>query len=177
VDPLACALARERCGAYIMQASVTELPLPDAVFDAVVSADVLHHLDDDAAALRELYRVLRPGGTLVVNVPVDGWLWSHHGVAVHRRRRYTRRSLRAQLAAAGFADVRLTHWNTLPLPLIAAHRKLWPAPASRSEVRRYPRLIEAGFRAALAVEGAWLRAGRTLPIGGSLFGTAVRPGQ
>src|SRR5688500_3743515 len=53
------------------QASVLNLPYPDATFDLVTSFDVIYHLDvaDDVAALRELSRVLRPGGALLVRVP------------------------------------------------------------------------------------------------------------
>src|SRR5256886_11821492 len=50
----------------------TAMPFSDAVFDRVVAAEVLEHIDDDQAALREIARVLRPGGLLAVTVPA--WL-------------------------------------------------------------------------------------------------------
>ena len=123
LEPPACALARERCGTRIIEASVENIPLNEATFDAVVMADVLYHLDDDAAALQEAFRVLRPGGLLVVNVPAHRWLWSYHDVTVHGRRRYERGELRNKLAAAGLAVERMTHWNMLPLPLVWARAR------------------------------------------------------
>src|SRR5262245_45772041 len=68
LDDAAVTFARERVGpsAGIVTGSVTALPFPDAAFDAVVSADVLYHLDDDAAAAAQAWRVLRPGGIFVV---------------------------------------------------------------------------------------------------------------
>src|SRR5262245_3690370 len=61
-SPLALELARKRCGATVdlRPASVTALPFENDTFDAVVCADVLYHVDDDLAALREFHRVLRP---------------------------------------------------------------------------------------------------------------------
>jgi len=152
------------------------LPFEADRFDAVVSADVLYHLDDDAAALREIGRVLRPGGVAVINVPAHRWLWSYHDVTVHGRRRYERPELRAKLTAAGFREVRLTHWNLLPLPLVFIRRKLLPAPTCGSDVRLYPRPIEVAFGAAMAFERAWMGAGRrTLPAGSSILATAIKP--
>jgi SAM-dependent methyltransferase len=174
VEPVACELARARCGAEIVAGSVNALPFAAERFDAVVLADVLYHLDDDAGALAESGRVLKPGGAIIINVPAHRWLWSYHDVTVHGKRRYERAELREKLAAAGFGDVRATHWNTLPLPLIWARRKVWPAPASGSDVRLYPRPVEGLLRGAMAFERAAMAAGVSWPVGSSILATAVK---
>jgi len=174
VEPLACALARERCVGEIREASVLALPFGEGEFDAVVLSDVLYHLDDDAAALWEAHRVLRPGGVLVVNVPAYRWLWSYHDEATHARRRYTRGEVVGKLRAAGFGAVRATHWNALPLPLVVVRRKLLPAPRGGSDVRLYPVPVEALFRAAMAVERGWLSLAGSLPFGSSILARAVK---
>lgn len=55
------------------------LPLTDESIDLVLSYDVLEHVPDEPAALRELYRVLKPGGELIVSVPNKGWVFETHG--------------------------------------------------------------------------------------------------
>ena len=178
LSPLACELARQRGGqtVEIKEASVTALPFAEGVFDAVVSADVLYHVDDDEGALREFFRVLRPGGAVVINVPAYRWLWSYHDEAVHSRRRYGRREMIAKLTAAGFTGVQATHWNTLPFPLVVARRKLFPAPRDGSDVRLFAPPVEAGFNAAMAVERAWLSGVGRLPFGSSILAVARKPG-
>jgi SAM-dependent methyltransferase len=152
--------------------SVTALPFADQAFDAIVSADVLYHVDDDETALREFMRVLRPGGFVVLNVPAYRWLWSYHDVAVHSRRRYSRPDIVGKLRAAGFSAMRATYWNTLPFPLMVVRRKLLPAPRAGSDVHVYPAPVEAMFNVAMAFEGRWLRAFGALPFGGSVFAVA-----
>jgi SAM-dependent methyltransferase len=174
VSPLACELARERGATDVYEASVTALPFRDGEFAAVVSADVLYHLEDDEAALREMARVLRPGGIAVINVPAHRWLWSYHDVAVAGRRRYARRELADKLTHAGLAVARLTHWNSALLPLIAARRKLLPAPKSGSDVQLSPAWLERGLGAIAAGESTWIRRVGNLPLGSSILAVARR---
>ncbi len=176
VSPLALELVRKRCGATadLQEGSVTALPFDNGVFDAVVSADVLYHLDDDSAALREFHRVLCPGGVLVVNVPAYRWLWSYHDEAVHGRRRYGRAELLEKMSWAGFVRGRATYWNLLPLPLIIARRKLFPPARSGSDVQKLSAPVEAGLRGAMAIESACLAGFGTLPAGSSVLAVADR---
>jgi SAM-dependent methyltransferase len=174
---VALELARQRCPSEVKfrEASVSALHSGAAQFDAVVSADVLYHVDDDAAALREFFRVLRPGGMVVLNLPAYQWLWSYHDTAVHSRRRYGRGEVLAKLRSAGFEAPRATYWNTLPFPLIVARRKLLPAPSGGSDVQLMPAPVEKALDAMMALEQAWVRAVGSLPFGCSIFAVALKP--
>ena len=174
--PLACELARKRCGPEvdIRVASITELPFADESFDAVVSADVVCQVDNPEVAAREFSRVLRPGGVAVINVPAYMWMWSYHDDSCQTKHRYTRREVDRLLADAGFVDRRTTHWNALPFPVVWAKRKLFRSAADSSDVKLYPRPVEAVFNAAMEIEHAWLRAGGRWAWGTSVFAVATK---
>lgn len=176
ISPLACALARERTGTEITEGSVTALPFAEGVFDAVSTGDVLYHLADPGAALREFARVLRPGGIVLVNEPAYRWLWSYHDVAVGSKHRFTRPELRARFQAAGLEVKFASYANLLPLPLVVARRKWFPPRQPTSDVRLYPAPVEAVFSAMAWTEHAWMRLGWPLPAGSSVFVAAVKPG-
>lgn len=104
--------------------SVAErLPLNDGSVSTLVSMDVVEHLNDDAAGLREYARVLRPGGTLMLQVPAYRWLWSAHDELVDHKRRYTARQLASVVRGAGLRVVRETYYNAWLLPLAALTRR------------------------------------------------------
>lgn len=169
VSPRACALARERTSAEIVEGSAGALPFPDAHFDAVVSADVLCQLDHPVRALCEFRRVVRSGGAVVVNAPAFQWLWSYHDEACQSRQRFTRAELVGLFAAAGLEVSYASYANMLPLPLIAVRRKLLPPARPTSDLAVHAAPIEAAFAWMAAAEFAWMRRGGTLPIGSSVF--------
>jgi SAM-dependent methyltransferase len=110
--------------AEVVDGDLARLPFADREFDLVTALDVLEHLDDDRGALAELRRVVRPGGALVVTVPAHPRLWSSHDELNHHRRRYTSGTLRAVAAGGGWEVDRLTHFNSLLLPVAAVARRL-----------------------------------------------------
>jgi SAM-dependent methyltransferase len=100
------------------------LPYADASFDLVTALDVIEHIEDDRATLAELDRVLRPGGHLLVAVPAMPFLWGPQDEISQHFRRYTAPVLRERLREAGFAVHRLSYFNTILFPGIAAVRLL-----------------------------------------------------
>ena len=177
LDPGAAAVARAKSGRPLAIGSVDLLPFVDRAFDAILSADVLCHQGvDQERALHHVRRCLKPGGVLVLNLPAYRWLYSAHDVAVENARRYARGEVRDLLAAAGFARIRTRHWNTFLFPLMVVRRKLWPrGAAGASDVELLPPPVERAFGAVMALESRLLAAGISLPFGGSILATAVKP--
>lgn len=99
-----------------------DLPFPDASLGLCTFFDVLEHVANEDAMLREVARVLRPGGLAVLSVPAYMSLWSEHDVSLHHYRRYDRESLRRTLARNGFEVVRITYAMATILPAVAVYR-------------------------------------------------------
>ncbi len=149
-------------GAGVAQASAAALPFGPGAFDLVTSFDVLYALDDavEAAALSEMFRVLRPGGHLVVNVAAMALLTGNHSVLAGEVRRYSRGSLSARLTRAGFAIERITYTNASIAPLVAAVRLLQRVSGHResgAEISIPPAPLNRSLTAVLALEAAALR--------------------
>jgi SAM-dependent methyltransferase len=172
--PPAAARAARKAQVPAAAGSINALPFADASFGVAVSADVLSHgAADPRAALAELFRVLRPGGRLVLNLPAFRWLLSAHDLRVHNTRRFTAPELRDSLAAAGFEAVRTRYWNGLLLPLMVLQRKLLARRAeSRSDVATFPPWQDRMFFAATEIERTLPFA---LPAGGSVLAIARKP--
>lgn len=95
----------------VRQGEAEKLPYEDGAFDLVTALDVVEHLDDDLAGLREMRRVLRPGGRALLFVPAFMFLWGVQDDVSHHRRRYTLKELRRVLREAGYEVERATYAN------------------------------------------------------------------
>lgn len=80
---------------------VEHLPFEKEIFDVVCVLDVLEHVAD-SIAIKEIKRVLKDEGLIIITVPAFSWLWSKWDEALHHKRRYTKDSLSAILAKEGF---------------------------------------------------------------------------
>ena len=174
LSPLAVQLARERSGADVREGSITALPFADASFDAVVTGDVIYHVEDVALALREFARCVKPGGVVLVNEPAYRWLWSYHDDAVESKHRFTRPELVALFRQAGLEVVFASYANMLMLPLVVIRRKVFPPKQPTSDVQLYPAPVEALFSAMTWLEQAWTGRGLPLPGGSTVFVAGVK---
>lgn len=155
--------------------TLEQLPWDDATFATVCAFDVLEHVDEDAA-LREMMRVLRPGGLMLVSVPAYQALWGPRDDAAGHLRRYSRRMLRAALMRHGLTVEQLFGFQLALLPALLVSR--WTARWRRREELREDNpgaVVNALLR---SINAAEVRVGRVVrpPTGSSLFAVARKPG-
>jgi SAM-dependent methyltransferase len=171
----AVAYARER-GRDVTQGPIEAMPFEDESFDLALALDVIEHVPDDAAALRELYRVVRSGGSLLLTVPALMLLWSRHDEANGHYRRYTEVQLRRRVEEAGFEVAFATYFSTLLFPPVLAARTLWKVRPKKvaSDVAEVPGPVNAALASLFAQERRLVGRVR-LPVGVSALCLARRP--
>jgi SAM-dependent methyltransferase len=96
------------------------MPFEADSFDAITALDVIEHNEDDLAILADSFRILKPGGHIIITVPALMWLWSHNDDINAHIRRYTAAELRQKLAQVGFQVRRVTYNNFFVFPLAAS---------------------------------------------------------
>lgn len=151
-------------------ADLLQMPFTSEAVDLVLAADVLEHMDDDAAALREIQRVLKKGGRMLALVPAFEMLWGDQDDLSHHRRRYGKENLARAVVAAGFRIRRLTFFNiTFFLPILVARKllRLLRRPL-RSDNELTTPLLNRILAPIFAAEG-YLLPYLNLPVGVSLL--------
>lgn len=159
-----------------VQASLEALPFSDASYDGVIALTVLCSVPDDATAVRELARVTRPGGAVLLMEPAFDSLRRAHDATVHSLRRYRRATLAELATAAGLSVHRCTYaYSFLAPPAITL------AGLDRLRGRRDQpggsdvdkRTLDRAFAPLATRERAWL-ARHDVPVGTSLLVVATR---
>ena len=178
IDPEARAIAEKRLGKQVLSAPLPELNgVEPGQYDLVGAFDVVEHIDDDAAAVVALARLLKPGGKLLLTVPAHRWMWSAHDVVNHHKRRYSKRELRSLVERSPLKLEALGYLNTLLFPVAVGARfagKL--AGRETSDDSLPPKPLNWAFERIFAFERHLV--GRLpLPPGLSLFAIATLPEQ
>jgi SAM-dependent methyltransferase len=166
----------------VAQASITDIPCRSGAFDVVTSFDVLQTLtaEQERAAMAEMFRVLAPGGALVLNVAALEVLRGSHSVLAAEVRRYRRRVFRGALEGAGFQVARLTYTNASLFPLMLAVRSAQraaglPSPEEQgSDIAVPARPVNIALSALLSLEALLLRS-FDMPVGSSIMALAFKP--
>jgi SAM-dependent methyltransferase len=97
-------------------------PFSHHSFDIILALDLIEHLEDDRQALREITRLLKPNGSLIIFTPAFNFLWGLQDEVGQHYRRYTACDLRQKLQAVGLRIDKLTYANTFLFPFIWAGR-------------------------------------------------------
>lgn len=110
---------RERGEKNLTLGSINKIPFEDNFFDAVISLDVLEHVENDARAISEIKRVLKKEGISIVFVPAFMFLWSKTDELSCHFRRYTLSDLKKKIGGEGLSIVRMSYFNAfLFLPIL-----------------------------------------------------------
>jgi SAM-dependent methyltransferase len=156
--------SRQDADAPALVGDICEMPFADSRFDGVVCGEVLEHLDNDLAAVREIARVLCPDGILVASVPANPWSydWVDHWAG--HRRRYTAEGLGELMAAAGLDGVEVIAWG---FPLTGLYHRIVYRRVLRRRLERAatgasreragpPKLLQQVARSAFEVDSLFL---------------------
>ncbi len=151
------------------------LPFADESFDVVTALDVVEHLDDDVAGLKEMHRVLKTGGKTLIFVPAFMWLWGVQDDISNHRIRYTKKQIVARLKKAGFEIERSTYANWTFFAPILAGRTLMKITGIKPESENNVNVsaLNGIFGKIFSSEKLWLK-NFNFPFGVSIVITAKK---
>jgi len=145
------------------------LPYEDEAFDLTTALDVIEHLDDDVAGLKEMHRVTRSGGYSLFFVPAFMWLWGVQDDISNHRIRYTRKQIVERIEQAGYSVERATYANWTFFTPILAGRTIMKLTGVKPESENNITIsgLNGVFGRLFGAESIWLRR-FNFPIGVSI---------
>lgn len=175
ISPQAVDFCRERGLDSVKLGAIEQLPYESGSFDLVTALDVVEHLDDDVAGLREIRRVLQRDGHLLLFVPAFMFLWGVQDDVSNHRRRYTLPGLLGAVEAAGFSVEWSSYANiSFFLPVLAVRSVMrWLGLRTATEYGINISLLNGPFSWLFAAERFIFKRGR-IPFGVSAVCIARR---
>ena len=143
----------------------------ESKLDAIGAFDVLEHIEEDEVVLQQIFKALKPGGTVFITVPQHRWLWSAVDEYACHVRRYDANELRDKISQAGFEIIRSTSFVSTLLPAMYLSRlmqrnKMDVKMGTMAEFRINP-VLNKILEWLLNFELVLIRSGVNFPVGGS----------
>lgn len=151
------------------------LPYDDESFELTTALDVVEHLDDDVAGLKEMFRVTKRGGYSLIFVPAFMWLWGVQDDISNHRIRYTKKQIVSRLQDAGYTTERATYANWTFFAPILGGRVFMKLTGIKPESENNINIsaLNGIFGKLFAAERFWLR-NFNFPIGVSIVVVAKK---
>lgn len=164
-----------RKGLNVQKGLAETLPYDDGSFELTTALDVIEHLDDDVAGLKEMFRVTKSGGYSLFFVPAFMWLWGVQDDISNHRIRYTRRQIVERIEQAGYKVERATYANWTFFPPILAGRTLMKLTGIKPESENNINVsaLNGVFGKLFSAERFWLKH-FNFPIGVSIVVVAKK---
>jgi SAM-dependent methyltransferase len=177
--PEAVSAVQRREFRNVVRASITNIPYSSNTFDLAYSFEVIDEVSDSDRAVRELFRILKPGGRLLLRLPAFEWLRSSHDTDIGTVHRYTLAEMKEKLILAGFRIQRATYANCLLLPVVGVRRLLKHVGiGGGTDTKPLPkglRWLDPVFRSVLDLEAVWIGWNLKIPFGLSAICYAEKP--
>lgn len=164
-----------RKGLTAQKGLAEKLPFADESFNITTALDVVEHLDDDVAGLREMHRVTKKGGYSLIFVPAFMWLWGVQDDISNHRIRYTKKQIVERLEKAGYTVERATYANWTFFAPILAGRTLMKLTGIKPESENNVNVsaLNGIFGKLFGAERLWLRK-HDFPFGVSIVIVAAK---
>ena len=154
----------------IKQGSSENMPYPDSFFDIIISSDVLEHVDNEEKTIKEITRITKRNGKILVFVPAFPFLWSSHDDISHHKHRYAKQELINKFSKH-FAIEKMGYWNFflfIPLLIFRKLTNLFGIKKSNFEQMNF-QIVNNICEKILLFENWLIRKGVNFPLGASVF--------
>ena len=169
---------RGRRRVHVVEDKLPSKDIAEGSYDLVTSFDVFEHIDDDAMAMTEAGRVLRPGGLALLTVPAHPFLWTQHDEVNHHFRRYRAKEFKDRATDAGLVVEFFSPHLSLLFPVFLLQRlmhQIMPPKQASTIVKRPMSLVNSVLYLLYSIESVLLRRRASLPFGASYLMLVRKP--
>lgn len=118
ISPEAIKFCKQKGLTNVSQTSIEKTNFDNKVFDIITILDVLEHVEE-VSTFKEIRRILRNDGIVLITVPAFSWLWSKWDIVLHHKRRYSKNSLKKALESNGFEIIKISYmYSFLVIPAL-----------------------------------------------------------